>query len=501
VRRPASAPPSLAWLGVALVGLIVIAIVVGLRLVPRLGAGQKLIDAAGPALTDERVAGTRAGVEFVSRYVDVADPLLTARGGGARERAQLIGLLAARTPLTQREAAAVLRRAAPRIDALLRALPLSAAARETPRLTRLLAVRLGVTEDEVAATLEASFPRLAQMLTALRSVTSGWNDMPGSEGLTRFDGTTQVRTVPQMRDLLDADLTAALERNRQDFGSVAGSGGVGFLGWLLLAVGVLALGWGLLQVLRAQSAPPGGLAWSVIAGTGVLLVVAVVALQLFARLNAADDVLDDLQPAFEDRRVQGIRAGADMLHQAVLFGDPIATRRDGGSADARRFVAFVSRRTNLPPAQVRSELRRRAPKTAALLQAIPLSTTSAQAPRLLAELARRMKLSRRQVVLALRRRTPRLAQTILGLQPLAAGWRAIPGTAALTRFDGTPVRRMPAFDAYLSEDVVPVLERRRQSFRDFRDPWPPLGLLAPLVLALGIALALYGLLAMSALRG
>ena len=42
---------SRAWLGVALVGLVIVVLVVALGLVPRLAAGQDVIDAAKPALT------------------------------------------------------------------------------------------------------------------------------------------------------------------------------------------------------------------------------------------------------------------------------------------------------------------------------------------------------------------------------------------------------------------------------------------------------------------
>ncbi len=75
---------SRAWLVVALVGLVVVVLVLALRLVPRLSAGQDVIDAGTPALTDERIAGGRAAVDFISTYVDLVDPLVTRRA--SRER-------------------------------------------------------------------------------------------------------------------------------------------------------------------------------------------------------------------------------------------------------------------------------------------------------------------------------------------------------------------------------------------------------------------------------
>jgi len=490
-----SARASRAWLVVALAGLVVVVLVWALQLIPRLTAGQDVIDAAKPALTDERVAGDRAGIDFISKYVDLADPLVTARGGGSREIATLIRIVTKRTRLSSRQVAAVLRKEAPHTEALLRALPLSGVARETSALTRFLATRINVSTEQMAADLEQSFPRLSQMLTALPSVASGWNDFPGSEGLTRFDGRTPVRTVPELRDYFSADLVATVERDRADFQKIAGTGGVGYIPWLLLVVGVAVLAFGLVQARRAASAPPGRRAWSAVVAVGVVIVGLVVVLQYFPRLNAADDVLADLDPAFAEQRVLGDRAGVDMVHQTVLFGDPIATARGGAAAEVPELVTFISERTHLSEASVLRALRTQAPRTAAVLEAIPLSAVSAEVPHLLAFLSKTLKISGDELVATLRKRTPRLAQAILAVRPVTLGWNAIPGTSKLTRFDGTtPVRTMPALDDYFGKDVIPVLETQRENFRDLADPWPPLKYLPPLLIVVGALVMLYGLL-------
>ena len=49
------------WSVVVLVGAIVIAIVLGLNLIPRLNAGQKVLNAAKPAFTSQRLAGDGPG--------------------------------------------------------------------------------------------------------------------------------------------------------------------------------------------------------------------------------------------------------------------------------------------------------------------------------------------------------------------------------------------------------------------------------------------------------
>jgi hypothetical protein len=485
---------SRAWLGVALIGLVVIVLVFALQLVPRLGAGQDVIDAARPALSDARVAGDRAGIDFISKYVDLADPLMTVRGGGSDEIATFVAIVRKGTKGSAKRAASLLHREAPHTEALLRALPLSAAAREIPALTSFLATRLNLPEEDLAAEVEQSFPALSQALTALPSVTIGWNDIPGIDGLTRFDATTPVRTVPQLRDYLGDDLVGTAERDEGGYQQVASNGGIGNIPWLLLVVGAGLLAYGVLQARRAGGAPGGRRAWSVVVAIGVGIVGLVVVLQYFPRLDAADRVVSDLEPAFAAQRVQADRAGVDMIHQAVLFGDPIMTPRAGAGAEAPRLVAFVSARTNLSRDKVRAALRRRAPRLAALLQAIPLSAVAAEVPHLVRWLARTLRIGSDRVVAKLRRRTPHLAQAILAVRPVTSGWDAIPGTAKLTDFDGTTaVTTMPALDQYLSTDVVPVFETQRRNFRDLADPWPALNAFAPLLLVVGALVTLYGL--------
>jgi hypothetical protein len=488
---------SRAWFVVALVGLVVVVLVLGLGLPSRLGAGQDVIDAAKPAFTSERVAGDRAGVDFISRYVDLIDPLATARGGAAGELAPLIRFISRRTKRSQAKVAADLRREAPHIDALLRALPLSRAAGEVRALTGYLATVLNISQESLAAEFERSFPKLAQTLTAMPSVTTGWNDIPGITGLTRVDGTTPVKTVPQLRDYLSKDLVASVEANAGDFRKVAAHGGIGSIPRLLLVLAVIVLAFGLWQVRRSRDAPPGKASWAVVVAIGLLVVGLVGARQYFPRLNAADRVVSGLDPAFAQARVQGDRAAADMLHQTVLFGDPIATKRGGAGAELPALLSFVSQRTSIKRGEILAALRRRAPRLTALLQAVPLSAVASEVPHLLTYLGRTLKLRRGELLAALQRRTPAIAQSLLNVRPVAIRWNSIPGTGAFARFDGTtPVRTMPALDQYFSGDVVSLLEQQRANFRDLADPWPPLKLFAPLLLGTGALLLLYGLLMM-----
>jgi hypothetical protein len=492
MRGLLSSAASRAWLGVVAAGVVVVALVIVLALLPRLSAGQELVDAAQPAMTDPAVTGEVAGTRLLSRYVDLAGPLVSARGGAGSELPTLVRTIRRRTRLSSRKARALLRRAAPHTDALLRALPFSGIARERGRLTQLLSSTLNVTPDDLQDQLARSFPRLYQTLAELPSVTGGWRDVPGIEGLTRFDARTAVKTVPELRDYLRDDVIGTLAGEKDHFQALAGSGGIGYIPYLLLIVGAGAIAFGLWQARRAASHPPGKVAWGVVVATGLLTMAIVGTLRYPARLDGADTMIHRLKPAFDAQRVAGDRAGIDLVVQAVRFGDPIATKAGGAAAEVPRLVSYVSSQAGLSGGQVRRRLRRAAPRTTALLDAIPLSAVAHELPHLLGVLSRRLRIDRDRLVRLLRRRTPRLAQSLLAADAVTAFWNAIPGGEELERFDGvTPVRSMPDFVDYLDKDVVPVFETQQQHFRTL-DASPRLGVLAELMLGVGLLVSIYG---------
>jgi hypothetical protein len=488
-----STAASRAWLVVVAVGVIVVALVVALSLIPRLTAGQDVIDAARPAMSDDAVKGEVAATDVVARYVDLVDPLVTRRGGAGRQADELVALVSGRTGGSRRRARAPVRRAAPHTEALLRALPLSGIAGERPALTRLLSATLNIDGEELQGEIARSFPRLFETLSELPNVTSGWYDVPGVEGMTRFDARTPVRSVPDVRDYLEDDVVATAAEEQDHFGYLAGWGGIGYIPYLLLIVGIVAIAFGLLQARRAASYPPGRLAWGVVVALGAVVMVLVAALQDVQRLGGADTMISRLAPAFDEQRVGGLRAGTDLVVQAVAFGDPIMTRAGGAAPEYPRLVAFVAERSGLSRRRVRSRLRRVVPRTAALLEAIPLSAVGREVPHLLAVLSRRLGMSRKRLVTTLRRRTPALARSMLAVGPVTVAWSRIPATDRLERFDGfTPVRSVPDFAGYLDRDVVPVLERQRQHFDELASTWPPVDVLPWLMLAIGAIFVVYG---------
>jgi hypothetical protein len=482
-----------AWFGVALAGFVVIALVIALMLIPRLGSGQELLDAAAPAFTDARVDGTRAGVSTLSGYVDVVDPLLTRRGGGSTEVPQLVGYLQRKLGLSAEQVRKILRREAPHTEALLRALPLDGVAAEIPRLTAYLAAIMGLPEEELAAVLERDFPRISQSLTSLSNLAESWYDVPGIDGLTRLRGDKPVRTLPGLRKYLRDDVVPLTVAHRDRFQYVAGWGGIGYIPFLLLIFGAGLLALGLLGVRRTRKIVPGKLSWSVVIAAGVLLLVIVGAGQFFPRLGGAQKAITAFEPVFSEDRVRGTANGVDTIHEAVAFGDRVMTPAGGAAPEAPRLYRVVAQRTGRKADDVRAALRRRAPRTTALLSAIPLTEVGREIPGLLAYLRKALHLSRERVVAALRKRTPRLAQALLTAPDVTRGWNAIPGTERMTRFDGLePVRTVPDLDDYLREDLVPVLVSERENFETLAGGQPPVDTLAPVMLGVGIFVVLYG---------
>ena len=492
MRGLLSTTASRAWLGVVAVGVIVVALVLGLQLIPRLSSGQDVIDAAKPALSDGAIAGEVAGADLLSQVVDLVGPLMTSRGQSREELGRLVTMIKRESGVSAQRARAVLRREAPRTEALLRAVPFSGVAAERRKLTSYLSKTLSLTLEALEDELARSFPRIYQMLAELPGVTSGWYDVPGAEALTRFDG-KPARSMPRVRDYLRDDIVGTAAEEQDRFESLAGSGGVGYIPWLLLTLGAGLAIFGLLHARWSASHPSGRIAWGAVAAAGVLVMIVVGALQYFPRLSGADTTISKLEPAFDERRVSGLRAGTDFVVQTVRFADPIMTSSGGATGELPKLVTFVSGRAGMSEGAVRQGLRRAAPRTFALFDAIPLTDVATEVPHLVAVLSRKLGVGGDGLVRRLRKRTPGLAQSLLAVGSATLGWDAIPGTQDLSRFElGTPVRSAPEFANYLDLDIVGLFETEREHFDALADPWPPVGTLAAITLGIGALLAIYG---------
>lgn len=492
MRGLLSTAASRAWMGVVAAGVVVVALVFGLQLLPRLSAGQELIDAAQPAMTEQAVAGEVAGTRHLSQYVDLVDPLLTRRGGGAGEVDELIALIARRTGISRARARAFLREEAPHTAALLRALPLSRVAGERERLANHLATTLNITTEDLQDQLAREFPGIFQTLAELPSVADGWYDVPGIEGLSRFNAAKPVKTAAGLRKYLRDDLVGTVEDEQERFGSLAGSGGIGYIPVLLLVIGLGLIAFGLVHARWSRHHPSGRIAWGAVAVVGVAIVALVGALQYFPRLSGAKTTIAAFEPAFERERVDGLRGGGEFLVRAVRFGDPIATRQGGAAAEVPRLVTFVSGQAGQSEAQVRRRLRAVAPRTFALLEAIPLIEVAREWPALRTTLQRKLRAPGDRLERVLRRVAPGLTQSLLAVGPVTAGWNEIPGTERLRRFDGaTDVRSAADFVSYLDGDVVLLFETQGENFDELANSWPPVEVLPGVVVGVGALLLIY----------
>ena len=485
----------LSWLAVALVGAVVVALVVGLSLFPRLNAAQNVIDRGGPAFDPQRVAGDRAAINMVDTAVTVVDKIASPRGGVSTEVPKLVKFVSAGSGLSQAAVMTALQKNFPHTTGLLLAVPLSAVSTELPGLVPFLANVMKLTPAQVTAVLRKDYPHLFQAITALPVVTADWYNVPNTAGLTRFNG-TPVRSVPDTVAYFSGDVVPVLENQHGNFQSLATKGGVGFLDGLLLTVGLIVLVFGLLMAYLASRGLPRPIAaagWSVVIVVGAVVVGLVLGLSLFPRLTAGQALVDGARPAFASARVAGDRAAINMLSQVVQAADPIVTPEGGAAQEVPKLLALVSSKSGLPQAKVVAALQAQVPHTTALLQAIPLSAVTAELPKLVSFLSTALKLPADKVKAALDQNFPNLAQAIALLPAVTNGWNNVPGTQGLTRFDGSPVRTVPQIRDYFSQDVIPVLEKQEANYRTVDQTWPPLPVFPPLLLVVGLLVVLYGL--------
>jgi hypothetical protein len=485
----------LSWVFVAVVGAVVVALVVGLSLFPRLGAAQEILDEGRPAFTEERVTGDRTAIDMVVTALTTTDQIAAENGGAAREVPQLIAFVSAQTGLSRAAVLQALQTNFPHTTALLQAVPLSAVSAELPGLIAFLATTLKISREQVVAKLQKDFPHLYQAIDALPRATSAWNNIPGAGQLTRFDG-KPVRTVPEAGAYFSQDVVPAVEQQAPNFRSLDSKGGVGFLAILLLVLGIVVLVFGaVMAFLASRGLASRGIAtagWGVVTAVGLVVIGLVVGLSLFPRLGAGQELLDGLRPVMDEKRVAGDRAAINAISEVVQVADPVMTTQGGAAAEVPRLVGFVATSTGLSAPQVLGALQGAAPKTTALLQAIPLSDVSAEIPRLLTFLSTTLRLTPGQVDQAVQTNFPSIHQAITLLPAVTGGWRSVPGLE-LTRFDETPVQSVPQIRDYFSEDVIPVLEHQQANFRTVDETWPPLTVFPPLLLVVGILVTLYGI--------
>lgn len=248
---------SLAWAVVVIAGAVVLSVIAGLELFGRLDAGQRVLDGARPAFTEERVAGDRVGITMVGHVADMADPIVDAQGGAAGEVGPLVELVATVTGLAPADVLAALEANFPHTYHLLLTLPLDQVSAEIPGLLTFVADNSDLADaDAVLGALADNTPNIAQAVTNLLVVTDGFRDIPGIEGLTRFDGSA-VRSIPDLRDYFAADVVPAVKAVADDYRTLDTTPPpVDVFPPLLLVVGILVIAYGAAMVTITRVTAP-----------------------------------------------------------------------------------------------------------------------------------------------------------------------------------------------------------------------------------------------------
>ena len=490
---------SLAWFVVVVAGLVVLAIVSGLELHPRLDAGQRVLDGARPLFTEERVVGDRVGITMIDSAANLLDPIVDAQGGAAGEVGPLVALVAGATGLAEADVLAAIEANFPHTYHLLLTLPLDQVSAEIPGLLTFVADNSDLADaNAVLAAIEANTPSLHQAITNLLVVTGDWRDVEGTVGVTRFDGVTEVDSVPEIRDFFAADVVAGVETVAPGFRDLDEPWPeVGLIATILTIIGVVVVVFGLLMMgLTRTNAYNQGihrLGWSVVTFVGVLVGGGVLVVGLFPRLDAGQRVIDGLRPAFVEARVVGMEVGVSRVSNISDMADPIVDAQGGAAGEVGPLVALVAGATGLAEADVLAAIEANFPHTYHLLLTLPLDQVSAEIPGLLTFVADNSDLADANAVLAaIEANTPSLHQAITNLLVVTDGFREIPGIAPLTRFDGTPVRSLPEVVDYFAEDVVPGVRAVADDYRILDTTAPPVDAFPPLLLNIGILVIIYG---------
>ncbi len=490
---------SLTWFVVIVAGVVVLAVVWGLQLFPRLDAGQRVLDGARPVFTEERVVGDRVGINMIDHVADMADPIVDAQGGAAGEVGTLVELVAGATGLAAGDVLMALEANFPHTYHLLLTLPLDQVSAEIPGLLTFVADNSDLPDEgAVLGAIAGATPNIAQAVTNLLVVTDNWRDVAGTQGVTRFDGVTAVDSVPEIRDFFVEDVVTAVEATAADFRDLDEPWpAVGLIATILTVIGIVVVVFGLLMLLITRTDAYGRrthlMGWSVVTLVGLCVGGGVLALGLFPRLDGGQRVVDGLRPAFVQERLDGMTAGVGIVSNIADMADPIVDAQGGAAGEVGTLVELVAGATGLAAGDVLMALEANFPHTYHLLLTLPLDQVSAEIPGLLTFVADNSDLPDEGAVLsAIAGATPNIAQAVTNLLVVTDGFRHIPGIDQLTRFDGSPVRSIPELRDYFADDVVPGVRAVAEDYRTLDTTAPPVDAFPPLLLIVGILVIIYG---------
>jgi hypothetical protein len=475
----------LQWVIVLGVGVLVVTLILGLNLVPRLNAGQKVLNGARPAFQTQSLKADVAGINFISTNVNMANPIVQPAGGGASEIPALVNYAAKQLHTTPANALAAIQKNFPHTAALLGALPLSNVTAEVPKLIAFLSTTLKLPPAQVESALATNFPALTQAITNLPAVTNDWNNVPGLNGMTDFNG-KPIKTVPELRDYFKNQLIPAVAAQQKNFQSLDGTSAVNWIAPALLVIAGIVIVFALAMIARnfGGNVPRGEalVTAAVVPIVGVVVVALVLGLSLIPRTSNGQKLLDGLAPAFTAQRVAGDRAGVNYVGTIIKTEDPIMTPAGGAAGEVPKLIAFVSSKTGLTQAQVLAALQTNFPAVTSLLKALPLSAVGNEIPAI-------VKLLGPGVVKAV----PTLSLTIVNTPAVTNGWNNVPGLTGATTFNGKPIKTAPDVQNYFSGDVIPVLENQERNYHKLTST-SKINFIGPLVLIIGIVVIIYGIL-------
>ena len=257
LRGPVSRGLATLGAGVVLaVGVGVVVLVLAISLIPRVSDGQKLLDALRPANTAASVHGDRAGITMVTAIANTEDPIMTPKGGAAAEVPKLIAFVSQKTGLSQAAVVAALQKNFPHTTALLLAIPLSQVTAEQPALLAFLEKSLHVNQTQLLAALKTSFPHITQAIVNLPTVTNGWDQVQKLNGATNFSG-TPMQSMPDVSTYFSLNVIPILEQQRGHYNHLVETSKINFIGWLVLAIGIVVIVYGVLMLLLARRLEPG----------------------------------------------------------------------------------------------------------------------------------------------------------------------------------------------------------------------------------------------------
>ncbi|MGH9207188.1 MAG: hypothetical protein ACRD1G_11605, partial [Acidimicrobiales bacterium] len=285
-----------------------------------------------------------------------------------------------------------------------------------------------------------------------------------------------------------------LQTQRQNFESLNGlPGGPTLIPPLLLALGIAVAIFGLVMASRGENTRGAPAGWAIVTVVGIVIIVLVTGiLGLFSRLADGQQLLDKAAPAFTAERIQGDQGGIAIVSDITDLAAPIMTNSGTAAAEVPKLIAFVSQKSGLPPDAVQAALAEKVPHLTDLLLSLPLSDVTAELPTFITFLSDTLKMPPDQVMAAINQNFPGLAQVITALPKVTNGWDNVPGTQNLTRFDGSNVTDVPQVRDYFKIDVIPAVAAQRQNFQDVIKPFPKLTVFAPLLLAVGVLVTVYG---------